>query len=95
MDKLNKICGRGSVLTVSETVSAVAGFGAVEKLQAVSGSGDVEPIQGTGSINQGKRKTNAHSSKNSCHFSQSRSKHMWIASGSCAEQLNLTFDIAT
>jgi hypothetical protein len=51
MEKLKPIIGRGSISTTSGTISAVAGVGSVEQIQAVSGTGATSPVKGRGGIN--------------------------------------------
>ncbi len=48
--ELEKICGSGSIATVSGTVTAVAGVGGIEKIQAANGSGATSPVKGCGGV---------------------------------------------
>jgi len=52
MEKLAPIIGRGSIsTTTSGQISAVAGVGSVEQIQAITGSGATSPVKGRGGIN--------------------------------------------
>jgi hypothetical protein len=51
MDKLKPIIGSGSIVPVTEQITAVAGVGAVEQVQPRNGTGTLARTTGCGNIN--------------------------------------------